>query len=195
MPKNKPCDLPNLRKTRISPVLYKQRVNISKKKGYTLNPKTPNGKYLYVIRKSDPEYIFMIDKKIERIDNIHHNILSEDGNVLVAGEITIKDNLISIDNHSGHYRPKKVCLNYLKDLMINIYGFKYISTNKKQLKDFLKITMIFDNNLWEGRRKVIHSKSKKSSKSKRSRRSRRSIRSIRSKRSIRRKRSKRINKK
>ena len=193
MPKNKPCDLPNLRKTRISPVLYKQRVNISKKKGYNLNSKTPNGKYLYVIRKSNPKRIFMIDKKLEKEYKIHHNILSEDSNVIIAGEITIKDNLISIDNHSGHYRPKNVCLNYLKDLMINIYGFKYISTNKKQLKDFLKITMIFDNNLGEDRKKVIHSKRKKSSKNKISRRINRINKRSKSKKSS--KRSKRINKK
>jgi hypothetical protein len=190
MSKNKPCDLPNLKKIGLSHKIYQERVNISKKKGYNLNPKTPNGKYLYIIRKSDPKYIFMIDKRIERKDYIYHNILAEDGNVLMSGEMEIKDNIISFDNNSGYYKPKKVCFNYLKDLMINEYGFKYVTTNEKQLKDFLKITMIFDNNLWEGRRKVIHSKSKKN---KISRRINRINKRSKSKKSS--KRSKRINKK
>ena len=183
MPKIKPCDLPNLRKTTISPKLYKLRVNINKKKGYILNPNTPNGKYAYVIRKNAPKLVYMIDKRIERKDYIYHNILAEDGNVLMSGEMEIKDNIISFDNNSGHYKPKKVCFNYLKDLMINEYGFKYVTTNKKQLTHFMKITMVFDNNLWEGRRKVIHGKSKRGIKSKRSKKSKRIKRSKRSKRS------------
>ena len=138
----------------------------------------------------------MIDKRLERKDYIYHNILAEDGNVLISGEMEIKGNLISFDNNSGHYKPKIVCFNYLKDLLINEYGFKYVTTNKKNLTHFMKITMVFDN-LWEGRIRVINRKSNKSIKSKRSRRSKRSKRSKRNKRSKRSKssRSKRINKK
>ena len=76
----------------------------------------------------------------------------------------IKGNIISFDNNSGHYKPTKVCFNYLKGLMINEYGFKYITTNKKQLTHFMKITMVFSNDL----------KSKRSKRSKRRKRSKRS---------------------
>ena len=182
MPKIKPCDLPNLIKTSISPQLYKQRININKKKGVILNPNIPNGKYTYVIRKSKPKHIFMIDKKTEKKYYIQHNVLAEGGNVLIAGEMEVNDNLISFDNYSGHYEPKKSCLNYLKDLLINEYGFKYVTTNKKQLTHFMKITMVFDSNLWEGRRKVIHGKSKRSNKSNKSKRNKRRIKSKRSRR-------------
>tara|TARA_Y100000389_G_scaffold95363_1_gene92072 strand:- start:7740 stop:8228 length:489 start_codon:yes stop_codon:yes gene_type:complete len=140
----KSCNLPNLVKTTMSSKLYKKRVNINKKKGIMLKKNSPNGKYVYVISKKKPLKVIMIDKRIERKDYIYHNILSEDGNVLIAGEMEIKDNLVSFDNNSGHYKPKVNCFDYLKDLMINIYGFKYDSTNKKQLKHFLKTTMVFD---------------------------------------------------
>ena len=63
--KNKPCDLHNLRKTTISPKKYKERIKLSKKLGYILNPNVPNGKYAYVIRKNSPKLVYMISKQIE----------------------------------------------------------------------------------------------------------------------------------
>lgn len=142
--RKKPCNLPNLMKTSIPRSLYKKRINIKKKKSILLNKNSPDGKYLYVISIKNPFKIIMVDKRIERKDYIYHNVLAEDKNVIIAGEIEIKDNLVLLDNNSGHYKPEVDCLDYVKELIINIYGFKYISTNKKKLKHFTKTTMVFD---------------------------------------------------
>ena len=59
----------------------------------------------------------MVNKNNERKYKIHHNILAENASVILSGEIVINNNLLYIDNYSGHYEPKKDCLNYLKDYL------------------------------------------------------------------------------
>jgi hypothetical protein len=78
--------------------------------------------YLYTVRKDDPHQIVFLgniypvfncnDLKHERF--VNHNCLAEDKNILCAGimELT-KDNILRIDNNSGHYQPEDKCLKKL----------------------------------------------------------------------------------
>ena len=54
-----------------------------------------------------------------------HSCIFSGNNVIAAGEILIVDNkIVSINNESGHYRPKQDIINLTKELLINNYNYK-----------------------------------------------------------------------
>ena len=81
----------------------------------------------------------------------NHNIMVKNKDVVSAGEITIGENKIVINNQSGHYCPDYTSLNYVEELLLQI-GFtnieKYCVLNSvPNLNTFKR--KIISPELWE----------------------------------------------
>ena len=101
--------------------------NLCLKDGKELSPMILNSitqlkfdrEYLYAVRKNDPYQIIFLGNTypvfncndLEHPRYVNHNCLAGDKRILCAGimELT-KDNILRLDNNSGHYQPGDECL-------------------------------------------------------------------------------------
>jgi hypothetical protein len=89
--------------------------------------------YIFAIGYHDPEVIRYARRKnvckVGRHDSnygfnsdrmMNHNCLVSNNDIIIGGYIEKRGNLLQIDNHSGHYHPKKTNSEYLLDLIQKI---------------------------------------------------------------------------
>ena len=108
---------------------------------------TPNGKYNYLIFDSNPNEIIILsteyDKKngrvLPRAVRLGHSELGGNKNVVAAGEMIVKDNSISIDNNSGHYKTDIHCVDYVVYLLEEKFKYKKEKQKITQFKNKSKI--------------------------------------------------------
>ena len=143
----KKCDLVKDKgETTAPPNKIKRAQELSK----VFSSSTPNGKYNYIIFDSNPKEIIILsteyDKKNGRVlksaVRLGHAELGGNKNVVAAGEMIVKDNSISIDNNSGHYKTDIHCVDYVVYLLENKYKYK---KEKQKITEFKTKSKIIIN--------------------------------------------------
>ena len=142
----KKCDLVKDKgETTAPPNKIKRAQELSK----IFSSSTPNGKYNYIIFDSNPKEIIILsteyDKKNGRVlktaVRLGHSELGANKNVVAAGEMIIKDNSISIDNNSGHYKTDIHCVDYVVYLLEEKFKYKKEKQKITEFKTKSKITI------------------------------------------------------
>ena len=124
------------------PVMCDENGKIIKFK-YLTKKKPPSGVYIYVIRESEPERIYIhpdsepaYNCETGKVETVHHNCLAQEQNIICGGDIEfyedvhgIETRIVKVSNASGHYYPHEDCLEYVTQLLTKMryYVIDYYS--------------------------------------------------------------------
>ena len=96
---------------------------------------------MYVIARQS---VIVVEKRTARREKIHHTMMHGGGNVVAAGELTVRTNgEVLIDNNSGHYKTPNSCMTAARRLIETSHGLIHVRTVDKRMSNYMKRTLIF----------------------------------------------------